>query len=91
MTGLTPVPRKPRYLASSFLLPPMTVGEVLAFGAWVLAVQVVGVRLGLGAALWPALAVADVGVWFLLVPGRREASRRRVAISTGEASEVRLP
>lgn len=91
MTGLTTVPRKPRYLASSFLLPPMTVGEVLAFGAWVLAVQVIGVRLGLGAALWPVLAVSDAGVWFLLVPRTGEASRRRMAISSGEASEVRLP
>src|SRR5436309_2887117 len=73
--------RRPRYLTSSVLLPPMTLGEVLAFAAWVLAVQIIAPRLGLGPALWPTLAVADVAVWFLLVPRRAEATRRRTAIA----------
>ncbi|GAB4003701.1 hypothetical protein [Nocardioides ultimimeridianus] len=85
------VTRRPRYIASSILLPPMTVGEVLAFGAWVLAVQIIGPRLGLGPVLWPVLAVADVAVWFLLVPRRAEAARRRTAIAAGHAREVWLP
>ncbi|GAB2977723.1 hypothetical protein [Nocardioides montaniterrae] len=87
MSGRTP---KPRYVSSS-LLPPMTVPEVLALVMCLVAVQVVGVRVGLEALTWPVLAIADVAVWFALVPRRVEAGRRRSAIDSGAAAEVWLP
>lgn len=81
---------KPRYVAGA-LLPPMTIGESLALVAWVVAVQVVGVRLGLGAATWAVLAVADVVVWCAFVPRGGEVARRRTAIATGAADELWVP
>jgi hypothetical protein len=81
---------RPRYVAGT-LLPPMTIGEVLAFAACLLAVQVVGLRLDLGAVAWGAMAAADVLVWFAFVPRAREAARRRTAIATGAADELWLP
>jgi hypothetical protein len=82
---------KPRYVSTSLRLPPMTIGEVLALVAWVLAVQVVGLRVGHGPLTWAALALADVIVWFLFVPRSVEVTRRRSAIRSGAAAEIWLP
>ena len=73
------------------LLPPMTIGEMLAYSAWVVAVQLILVRLGLGELMWPALVVANALVWFVFIPRRSEVARRRTAIATGAAVTLWIP